>query len=97
VLLKLLAPFAPHIVEELWEGESSIHLESWPVFDSEKAKDEKINFVIQVNGKLKGTFEVDSGLREDDAMSLVKEDSKFKDLEIKKVIFVPDRLINLVV
>jgi len=96
-LLKLLAPFAPHITEELWHKKTSIHLEQWPKYDSRKIKDSEIELVIQINGKLRGKIRTKSDIREKQVLKTIKNLPKFKDLKIKKAIFVPGRLINLVV
>ena len=99
VLLKLLAPFAPHLAEELWsrKHDSSIFQESWPEFDEDLARDNQIEFVIQINGKLKDKIKIKIGISEAEIMTLIKELPKLKNLEIKRSIFIPDKLINLVV
>ena len=59
--LKVLTPFAPHITEEIWHelgNETSIHLEEWPEYDESLVKEEKVNFVLQVNGKVRDVVEV---------------------------------------
>ena len=103
-LLTILAPFAPHLAEELWNGlgnKKSIHLESWPSFDAALAKDDQIELVIQVNGKLRGTIEVAADIEEKEAIELAKKAEKvqkwLEGKEVKKEIFVPGKLVNLVV
>ena len=103
-LLKLLAPFAPHITEELWHvtiGQGSIHKQSWPAFDSEAIKLEEVEVVLQINGKVREKITVPAGL---DAASLEKlalEQDKVKALlegkHVVKVISVPQKLVNIVV
>lgn len=106
IFAQLLAPFAPHISEELWSqvgGKFSIHQQPWPKFDPKLIKEEKITIVIQVNGKLRGQVEVKS--QESKVKSQVeklaekeKNVAKYlKGKKIKKVVFVPGRLINFVV
>ncbi len=102
-LLKVLAPFAPHITEELWEQlghTSSIHLEPWPVYDPEKLAGDTVKIVVQVNGKTRGSFESPRGLSESDATSQAQDIEAVKKAvgsgSIGKVIYVQDRLINLV-
>ena len=103
-LLKLLAPFAPHITEELWYelgNEKSIHLEDWPVFDEEKIKEEEMTIVVQVNGKVRGEFVVDVGESEEKIKEIALEQENVKkwvgDNEPKKQIYVKNKLVNIVV
>ena len=68
--LKVLAPFAPHIVEELWRDHghaTSIHLSSWPTYDASKIVAPSFELVVQVNGKVRDRFSVPSGISEEDA------------------------------
>jgi leucyl-tRNA synthetase len=102
--LILLAPFAPHITEELWHqiGHSdSIHLQSWPKWDPELVKEEMIALIIQVNGKLRDKVEVEANISKEKAKELALSREKIKKWikgkEIKKVVFVPGKLINIVV
>ncbi len=104
VLLLLMAPTAPHLAEELWQriGHSySIHNQSWPVWDEGLAKDEEITLVVQVNGKLRDRITVPAAITENEALSLATESHKveghLKGKEIINKIYVPGRLINLVV
>ena len=99
----LLAPYAPFLAEELWErvgGATSIHLEPWPLFDPELAKDDVVALAVQVNGKLRATFEVSPDLSQEDVEALARGDAHVASYlkgEVKKVVFVPGRLINFVV
>jgi len=102
--IKILSPFAPHISEELWKdlGEkNSIFLEKWPEYDEGLIKDETFNLVVQVNGKLRATLVEPADILEDEAFSLiVKNENVAKWLENKEIvkkIFVPGKLINIVV
>lgn len=104
ILLKLLAPFAPHIAEELWNemGESSsIHLTDWPKWDDSKIVDNENLIIIQVNGKVRAEITMPSGISEDEAVSVAKDNEKVKnwisDKDIKRVIYVPGRIINFVI
>jgi len=104
VLLLLLAPTAPHLAEELWEraGHSySIHNQSWPQWDKELAKDEEITLVVQVNGKLRDRILVPASITEADAKQVALEREKIKAYlegkNIVNIIYVPGRLVNLVV
>jgi len=103
-LLLLLAPTAPHLAEELWEriGHSySIHNQSWPVWDEELAKDEEITLVVQVNGKLRDRITVPAAITEAEARQIALERQRLKAYlegkEIINIIYVPGRLVNLVV
>ena len=103
--LKLLCPFAPHIAEELWttvlKNKKSIHLEKWPEYDAALSREETVNIAIQVNGKLRGVIEIKKELSEEEVRKAVLADEKIKKQiqgkEIKKFIYVKDRLTNLVI
>lgn len=101
--LKLLAPFAPHLAEELWREvlghPTSIHLEPWPEYDAGKAASETVEIAVQVSGKTRGTVTVPRESSEDAVVRAVKDDlkmSKYLDFEPQKIIHVPDRIINFV-
>ncbi len=101
---QLLSPFAPHIAEELWEKlghKESIFLEKWPKPEQKYLKDEEITLIIQINGKLRDQLKVSAGVKEEEAKKLALESRKvvkyIEGKEIKKTIFVKDRLINFVV
>ncbi|MCK5061600.1 leucine--tRNA ligase [Candidatus Parcubacteria bacterium] len=102
--LIILSPFAPHITEELWEKlghKESIFKEKWPEYDPELVKDEKIQLVIQVNGKLRDTVEVSVDISEIEAKKIAQDLEKIKKWidgkEIVKIIFVKGKLINIVI
>jgi len=102
--LIILAPFAPHLVEELWYrlgSRESIFNETWPKFDPNLIKTETISLVIQVNGRVRDSVEVNAEIDEAEANRLVRESEKIKKWlegkEVVRVIFVPGRLINVVV
>ena len=104
VLLKLLAPFAPHISEELWEQlghKTSIHSESWPQYDPEKIKEDKAHIAIQINGKVRSQIEVDVDTSEGNIKEMALEDEKIKKWiegkTPKKIIVVPNKVINIVI
>lgn len=102
-LTRLLAPFAPHIAEELWQevlGESdSVHLTQWPVFDAAAVIPDEIEMVVQVNGKVRGRIVVAIDTAEpsivEAALDAVSEWTK--DAEIRKVVVVPSKLVSVVV
>jgi len=104
IILQILAPFAPHVSEELWHqiGEKgSIHLSSWPKWDKDKISTEKVNIVIQINGKVRGNVNVERDSKESEVSSMALNMDEIKkwvnNSEIKKVIFVQNRIINFVV
>jgi leucyl-tRNA synthetase len=102
--LIILAPFAPHIAEELWSqvgGEDSIFNQSWPEYNPEMVQDNLIEMPIQVNGKVRDKIKVSVDISEDEAKEKALASEKIKKhiegKEIKKVIFVKGRLISVVV
>ena len=102
-LLLLLAPFAPHITEELWERtghKTSIHLEPWPVADKSALVRDAIEIVVQVNGKWRGVVEVPPGSGEDAvferALAVSTVSAQIDGKSVRKKIFVPDKLLNIV-
>jgi leucyl-tRNA synthetase len=104
LLVKILAPFAPHICEEIWQilgNKKSIFLSSWPKWDDKLIKEEIITLVIQVNGKVRDKIEVEAEITEEKAKELVISSERVKKWiegkEIKKIVFVPGKLINVVV
>lgn len=104
-LLKLLAPFAPHIAEELWRqvisGESSVHQQTWPAFDAEAVVLEEVEIVLQINGKVRDKIVVPAGLTPKELEKKALEQEKVTELlagkQIVKIICVPQKLVNIVV
>ncbi|MEW5907607.1 MAG: class I tRNA ligase family protein [Patescibacteria group bacterium] len=103
LLLTLLAPFAPHMTEELWSqlgNKKSIFLEPWPKYDPKKIKEKTFQLVVQINGKLRDSFAAKSDISEEEAkiLTLKRENVKkwIRDKKIIKIIFVPNKLINIV-
>jgi leucyl-tRNA synthetase len=103
-VILLLSPFAPHVAEELWGevGEDrSIFNGSWPSWDEDIAREEEIELVIQINGKLRGKVMIPAGLDDkaikEKAFSESKIKEHLKDKPLKKVIVVKGRLVNIVV
>jgi len=104
LLIILLSPFAPHLADELWSKlghKESIFKENWPEYDQRLIKDEEIELVIQVSGKVRDRITVPSDISEEEAVKLAKNSEKIKQYtegkEVKKVIFVKGRLINIVI
>ena len=103
-LLLLLAPTAPHLTEELWQRLDypySIHNQPWPEWNEELARDEEATLVVQVNGKLRDRITVPLSITEAEAKSLAMASQRVKahleGRELLKTIYVPGRLVNLVV
>lgn len=103
-LLKLTAPFAPHVTEELWNSlghASSIHEQLWPEHDPKKIVEDTLTLAVQVNGKVRDTIEVEANATEDEIRGYALESKKVQDwigeVEPKKVIYVPGRLVSIVV
>ncbi len=101
--LILMAPFFPHIAEELWERlghKDSIFEEKWPKYDKKLVRTEKILIIIQVNGKLRDKIEVSPGFLEKDIINKAQGTKKISKWlagkKIKKTIYVPGRLVNFV-
>jgi leucyl-tRNA synthetase len=100
----MLAPFAPHVAEELWAeigGQGSIFEQPWPAWDESLAADEQIELVVQVNGKLRAKIMVPAGLSDADAKARALSDAKVMEhtrhKQIVKVVVVQGRLVNVVV
>ncbi|MCL4457886.1 MAG: leucine--tRNA ligase [Nitrospirae bacterium] len=101
--LMMLAPFAPHFAEELWEaagGNPSVLEQPWPEWDETLAKDEEIELVVQINGKLRARMLAPAGLTDEDARQRALQEERVKEMldgrEIKKVIVVKGKLVNIV-
>jgi len=104
ILIILLSPFTPHICEELWErlgNKNFIIKEKWPEYNQELVKEEEIELVVQINGKLRDTIKVPADISEEEAKKAALEREKIKKWiegkEIKKIIFVQNKIINIVV
>ena len=102
-LILLLSPFVPHLAESCWEklGEQDLVAQTpWPVFEVELAEDDTIVIPLQVNGKRRGQLDVIAGLSKDELSDLAMKNPSVQKsiagLEVKKVIIVPDRIINIV-
>lgn len=104
-LLILVNPFAPHVTEEMWStlgyGEMLAKDASWPAYDPEKCVDSTIEIAVQVNGKLRGKLVVAADISAEDAIAAAKADEKVQsfltDKNVVKEIYVPGKLVNLVV
>ena len=106
-LLKLIAPFAPHMSEEIWHqmnsSATSLHLESWPEFDESKIVEEEVNIAVQINGKVRGLISIPSEMLKDQPQ--IEEKAKadpniskyFEGANIKKIIYIPGKILSFVV
>lgn len=102
-LLVLLAPFAPHLAEELWQrlgGQESVTLVEWPTYDEELCKEDSVTIVVQVNGKKRDQFDVAADTAKDDVLTQAKALEKvvpfLEGKNLIKEIYVPKKLVNLV-
>ena len=103
-MIVLLAPFVPHITEELWQElgyEGTVYEQSWPTYDEEALKKDEIEIVVQINGKNKEKINIPGDATREDMLQIADENEKIKGLtdgkNVVKVIAVPGRLINIVV
>jgi leucyl-tRNA synthetase len=103
-LLLLLAPCCPHIAEELWARTGkpySIHQQSWPEFNADLTADEVVTLIVQINGKVRARIEVDADIGEEEAKATALADENVQrhigGREVRKIIYVPGRLVNVVV
>ena len=102
--LLMLAPMAPHFCEELWERTGrpySIHQQTFPTWDEALVAEERITLVVQVNGKVRDRLEVPAGIQEEAAQELALASPRIKTYiegkQVSKTVYVPGRLINVVV
>jgi leucyl-tRNA synthetase len=100
--LKLLAPYAPFITEELWNKlgyNSSIHLETWPEYDNSVLESQNAEIGVQINGKLRGVIQISKNAEETEALSLARNNDSIKRYlteEPKKIIYVKGRILNII-
>lgn len=104
MFIQILAPFAPHITEEIWHelGEkNSIHLSSWPKWDRKKVLDEQVKIGVQVNGKVRAEIKIKPNISEEEVKKIALNDKNVQvwvdGKEIKRFIYVKDRIVNIVV
>ena len=104
IYLRMMAPAVPHISEEIWSelGKPfSIHQQAWPAVDEEAAREEMVEMVIQINGKLRDKIVVPVEITEEQAKNLALESKAvgkyLAGKNPRKIIFVPGRLINIVI
>jgi len=103
-LVLLLAPFAPHVAEECWSlmgNSKSLAYENWPVYEEELCQDSKCTIIVQINGKVRGKIEVDVNITEEAVIELAMKQANVAKFcagkEAKKTIYVPGKILNIVV
>jgi leucyl-tRNA synthetase len=104
ILVLMLAPMTPHLAEELWEmlgHGGGLWMAGWPAFNAELAKEEEVEIVVQVLGKVRGRVKVAAGTPEEEVMKLARADAgvaaHLAGKTVVKVIYVQDKLLNIVV
>ena len=104
MLTLLLAPFAPHLAEELWQrtgGEGSVHLQSWPEYDGALTVDETVELVVQVNGKVRDRIVVAADAADEQVRELALAGERVRESmngkQVVRVVVVPKKLVNIVV
>ncbi len=103
--VKLIAPYAPHLAEEIWQNalgnSESVHLQQYPEYDEEKIKDESIIIAVQINGKVRAEIAISPEASEEEvkekALSNDKVQKYIEGKEIKKFIYIPGRIVNIVI
>lgn len=102
--LKILSPFAPHLTEEIWQSSGFKKLcsqQKWPKFDIDIIEEERVLLIVQVNGKVRDKIEADFGISQKQAEKTALKSEKIKKLvgksAVKKIVFVPNKLINIVI
>jgi leucyl-tRNA synthetase len=100
----LTAPILPHLAEEIWEKsghEYSIHTQPWPEINEKLLEDQEVEIPVQINGKVRGKVKVSTDARQEDVQQIILSEKAFNEYienkEIKKFIYVPNRIVNLVV
>lgn len=104
VFIKILAPFAPHLAEEVWYelgNTTSVHVSVWPTYDSEKLVESTSTLAIQIAGKMRGTIEIARDSEDSVVLEIVKNHEIYKkyvgDIEPKKIIIVKNKIVNIVI
>lgn len=103
-LLKVLAPFAPHITEELWQQlghAATIHVDSWPKWDNCYLTTSETTIIVQVNGKLRAKLQLPADISKEEAIKAALDDENVKKFtegkEVAKTVYIPGRLVNIVI
>ena len=103
ILLKLIAPFAPHVTEELWHklgNKKSIHISDWPIHDEALTVEDEVNIIVQVNGKVRASFKASKALGEAEleaqAKAIPEVQKWLEGKSVKKVIVIKNKLVSIV-
>lgn len=103
-LVKMLSPIIPHVAEELWslmDHDESITYETWPTYDESKLVEDTVQVILQVNGKVRSKITVDKDMEKDALEKVALSDSKIQqwlqDKDVRKVIVIPNKIVNIVV
>jgi leucyl-tRNA synthetase len=103
-LTRLLAPFAPHLGEEVWQEilgqKGSVQNAAWPEYDEQSVMEEEVTIAVQVNGKLRGTMDLQKGVSEGEVVNTARKIpavvQALDGVDIVRTVFVPDRIINFI-
>jgi leucyl-tRNA synthetase len=101
--IRLLAPFAPHLTEELWTHcghTTSIHTEKWPVYSDALVREERATIGVQINGKMRGTITLSPDAHEEEALSIAKSTVGLSNRltgTISKVVYIPGKVLSLII
>ena len=102
--LRILSPFAPHLAEEIWSNKGFKGLccqQKWPKYEEKLIKEDKIILIVQINGKVRDKIEAGFGISQKEAEKIVLKSEKIKNIigknKAQKIIFVPNKLINIVI
>jgi leucyl-tRNA synthetase len=103
-LVLMLSPVSPHVCEELWAmlgHAGGLSTQKWPAFREDLTREEQLEVIVQINGRVRGKMLVESGLSDDELGERATSDPRIKELlrgkEIMKVIVIPNKLVNIVV
>jgi leucyl-tRNA synthetase len=103
-LIIISAPIFPHLSEEVWEKtghDYSVHMQSWPVIDEKHLKEEEVEIPVQINGKVRRRLKVNIDISEEEIRQKVLSEKAFSEYlaggNIKRLIYVPGRIVNIVV
>lgn len=103
-IIACVAPFAPHISEELWQllgNSTTVHRDTWPKWDEQYLVSEEVTVVIQVNGKVRAEIKMPQGANQEDVLTVAQKEDNIKrylaESSIKKVIYIADKILNIVV
>jgi len=101
--LIIISPFAPHLAEEIWDKAGflgQLSQQKWPKYDEKLGEEKEVTFIVQINGKVRAKIEISRGILQSQAEAIVTKNPKIQQLlirkQVKKFVFVPNKLINIV-